>query len=689
MYTNSKPLFLEPANTGHGHSASTEKYRTSKPQFFLLAFCFMLITLLLSACGSDNDVNTDYSSLSLAEVKQSPLAPIGDTAFSQYLKNGIRLRLDGLAVYEGVVDAGVVAGAGSSGHFSMTNLRESGVDESDRLKYDGEYLYLVKDQYFPAVEGKDNIAVSILRTSPGDASAEAVGSIGRSSSDLETIGMYLEQNSSGDFLVSLSGTRYYHWYEFLTAPGNNWHSGKSQIELFNVQDKANPELDWQIEIEGNLEGSRKIGNKLYLITRYVPFIDGLNPNAQTEQERLANELLIRGTPVNDLLPTYRVDQGALQNLVTADNCLVAGQPESNEGYADIITLSSFDLETQTLESSTCLNTNVHGIYSSVDNLYIGASDKVSWWGSTDGTSIHKFALQENGVEYRASGFVQGGLGWDDPALRMSEYNGDLRVVTSERLFDQMDIDNRLFVLRDDNAGQLNQIAQLPNQTRPAEIGKPGEDIFAVRFIEDDAYIVTFERIDPLYRISLEDPTDPYIVSALEMPGFATYLHPIAENWLLGIGQHMENGIFSGVKVELYDLRDAESPRVVNTQIIGDRGTWSDAQADLRAFSQLKVNADKLQFTIPISRTETNQQTGHYEWKDNGLYLFEVNGLETSDLVLSHQGTLISETASDSAYPLHWGQGRGLLHDNAIYFYQGNLLWGGLQEDLSNPNGPYF
>ncbi|MCW8880157.1 MAG: beta-propeller domain-containing protein [Kangiellaceae bacterium] len=655
----------------------------------ILILSLTFIAIFLTACGSDNEINTDYSMLTLAEVKQTPLAPIGGSAFSLYLKNGIRLRLDGTAVYDDLVEANVAAASASSGHFSTTNLHESGVDESDRLKYDGEYMYLIKDHYYPVAEGKGELAVSILETDSENASAEPVGSINRSSSELVNIGLYLEQNTRGEYLVSLSSTRFYYWFDFLIDIGFNWHSGKSLIELHNIQDKANPQLDWQIEIEGNLEGSRKINNKLYLITRFVPSIEGLNFNPQTEQEKQANELLIRNTSVNNLLPSYRINQGELQSLVAADDCLVAGEPESTEGYADIITLSSFDLETQELESSVCLNANVHGIYSSVNNLYIGASANVDWWGGSGGTSIHKFALLENGVTYRASGFVQGGLGWNDPALRMSELNDDLRIVTSEQLTNGTDIENRLFVLRDDNSGQLNVIGQLPNQGRPSAIGKPGEDIFAVRFVENDAYIITFERVDPLYHISLEEPMDPYIVSELEMPGFARYLHPISENWLLGIGRHIENGNQTGVKVELYDLRDAEAPQVVDTQIIGGRGSWSEAEGDLRAFSILAVDDDTLQLTVPVSRSETNTETGYQEWRDNGLYLFEISGLQTEDLRLIQQGALISETSDDSSYPLHWGQGRGVLHDQAIYFYQGNQLWGALQGDLSIRNGPYY
>jgi hypothetical protein len=55
---------------------------------------------------------------------------------------------------------------------------------------------------------------------------------------------------------------------------------------------------------------------------------------------------------------------------------------------------------------------------------------------------------------------------------------------------------------------LQTLATLPNTQRPAALGKPGEQVYAVRFVGDRAYLVTFRQTDPLYVLDLSDPADP-------------------------------------------------------------------------------------------------------------------------------------------------------------------------------------
>ena len=66
---------------------------------------------------------------------------------------------------------------------------------------------------------------------------------------------------------------------------------------------------------------------------------------------------------------------------------------------------------------------------------------------------------------------------------------------------------------------MGLLSRLPNDARPEPIGKPGEDVYAVRYFGDKAYVVTFERIDPLYVMDLSNPLEPHITGALEIPGF--------------------------------------------------------------------------------------------------------------------------------------------------------------------------
>ena len=61
----------------------------------------------------------------------------------------------------------------------------------------------------------------------------------------------------------------------------------------------------------------------------------------------------------------------------------------------------------------------------------------------------------------------------------------------------------------------------------------GERIYAVRFMGEKGYVVTFRQVDPLYTLDLKDPTAPKVVGELKIPGYSAYLHPVGENRLLG------------------------------------------------------------------------------------------------------------------------------------------------------------
>ncbi len=89
---------------------------------------------------------------------------------------------------------------------------------------------------------------------------------------------------------------------------------------------------------------------------------------------------------------------------------------------------------------------------------------------------------------------------------------------------------------------------------------PGERIYAVRFMGERAYVVTFvqQMGDPLFTLDLSDPTAPKVVGELQIPGYSAYLHPVGENLLLGVGR--DGG--SSVKTSLFDVSNFAAPREV-------------------------------------------------------------------------------------------------------------------------------
>jgi len=653
--------------------------------------CFTLAILMLALAGcnsSDNKLNIDYSHLQKSSVKDAPLSGVSNGDLGTYIKNGIRLRLagqnDAIALL-GVAEGDQTNTATSS--FSTTNVHEIGVDEADRLKYDGNYLYQVNRSYFQTTEGGQNNNIRILKTDPDNATMELVGEIVNDSDDLQISDIFLRPDSQQ--LITINKTELYAWDSLLIDADWTWHSGKTQVQLFDLQTPETPSEQWKIEIEGNLEGSRRIGNMLYLVTRYVPNIDGIEYAASSDEQKRANERLILNTPISDLLPHFQTNDGAIRSLVDAEDCLVTEGTEDFEGYADIITLSAIDLDSRQVTSSVCLNTNIQGIYSSTSGFYIGGSSSFSWFGSSRFTSVHKFKLDGNSIEYRASKSVAGVLGWNDASSRMSEFEDDLRIVTTDYNQSTNSPEHHLTILRDDGSSELQQVASLPNDANPESIGKIGERIFSVRFTDNRAYIVTFRRVDPLYVIDLSNPDVPVIAGALEIPGFSRYLHPLSEDWLLGIGYEVVNGLQQGVKIELYDIRDIENPVVKDKLVFGQRGSNTEATYDLRSISLLDVDQQQKRLAIPIDIWLRPTGVSHSSWLESGLFLFELNTNSNNEMSLNFSGKMITESFSEEqSYPQNIGNHRSKLHNDAVFYLHGNKFYASLWGDFDQQNGPY-
>jgi Beta propeller domain len=100
--------------------------------------------------------------------------------------------------------------------------------------------------------------------------------------------------------------------------------------------------------------------------------------------------------------------------------------------------------------------------------------------------------------------------------------------------------------------------------------------------------VTFEQVDPFYTISLKDPTKPAQVGELEIPGYSSYLHPMGDDHVVGVGQHVVNGQTAGLQISLFDVSDLGKPtRIANFVEDGGDGSSSDAMYDHKAFRLLE------------------------------------------------------------------------------------------------------
>ena len=403
-----------------------------------------------------------------------------------------------------------------------------------------------------------------------------------------------------------------------------------------------PVLSARLKLDGSLVASRRIGETLYLVTRHAVRLP-----AETAADGGDISARIHELSLSELLPDWSYDGESKGDLFDADSCFLL--PGAADNYVpQMVSVTAVDLRAPDARpASTCLVGSAETVYASTESLYVatsryqyadvpltggGSVTTVAASSTTDtdvepGTAIHKFALESSGPEYRGSGRVVGTLGVrGEAAFRMSDYRGILRVASSTGNTWDGTAETHLTLLKEDN-GELVETAHLPNENRRESLGKDGESLYAVRFAGDRAFLVTFQEVDPLYVIDLSNPEDPKILGELEMPGYSDYLHPVSDSLVLGIGKDAiasEDGTFSwyqGVKLALFDVSDPTALSVVDSLIIGERGTESEVLVDHHALAP----ADR-QPAGPAGRSGTSarSRTGELHRRAPGLLRLDGN-----------------------------------------------------------------
>jgi hypothetical protein len=169
----------------------------------------------------------------------------------------------------------------------------------------------------------------------------------------------------------------------------------------------------------------------------------------------------------------------------------------------------------------------------------------------------------------------------------------------------------------------------------AEMSIPrDEGLRGVRFDDDRAYAITYERTDPLYVLDLSDPTAPRQRGELHIPGFVFHLEPHGDRVLgVGVDSDDSNG---ALNLSLFDVSDLDRPTMLKRVAFGERGRLEN---DGIAKTQLAEDYDRIQkavrvlddglVVIPFSGTSGRYGTGDtcdsvtsgvqlVEWKGDSL-----------------------------------------------------------------------
>jgi len=569
--------------------------------------------------------------------------------------------------------------AGGSG-FSTTYTLEADVDEYDIVKYNGSTLAvapsrsgccfvveprIASDALPPPQEGQGESEIALYQTDPGSGSATAAGIIALQEGQTAE-GMYLSESR----LQVLLSTAWWGAFgeQFTTSDG--WLDEQVSLLNYDLTDVENPVLTNTMTVEGALIASRRAGDEIFVVSRHAPNIEGLVSYPQTEEEVANNEALLAETSESDILPEVRID-GEIIEPLTLDSCYrVDPEHPLAEPVPSDSTLTTFlaiSAETGEVLRAACTFEPVSGIY--MGSSFI-ALTHVRWDLEQRGTLVHLMA--RDSFDYLGSELIDGDLySGGNADFRISESGGVLRLVTTEWAGDPEDaFTHRLFTLSpSDTAPELDVLGVLGDDPQ-ARIGKPNEDLYGVRFMGNRAYMVTFERIDPLYVIDLSDPSQPSIVGELEVPGFSDLLHEVSDDLLLGLGS--SDRFFP--KLELYNVSDVTSPISQGLIELGEEMDWSysPAQYNRYAFTYLAGNeTDRL--TVPyVASGLRDDEYQHIE----RIALFEITNKNEPDAaaVLPVGEVTLEPNSVD-------GDTRVILDNEALYVISHTDLLGGF---WSNP-----
>ena len=504
-----------------------------------------------------------------------------------------------------VVEAAPAADA-SSGGFSSTYTLEASVDEYDIVKYNGSTLAIAPtrsgccfiaepvaaEAALPPPGEPPLPQIELFLTDPtsGTASLQSVIDLDEG---VNAEGMYLSETG----LQVLLSTAWWGVYGDRFTTPDGWLDEQVSLKSFDLTDPENPALTSELSIEGALVTSRRTGDEIHIISRHAPNIEGLVTYPQTEEEVANNEAILAEASDEDVLPEIRIN-GELVSPLTLDGCYRL-DPEHPlavpaPGDSTLTTMLTVSASSGEILRSACTSEPVTGVY--MGETYV-AFTHVRWDLEEGGTMVH--LLDRDSFDYMGSEKVEGDLySGGNADFRISESSGAVRLVTTQWTGDPEDsFRHRLYVVSPEaNAPELEVLGVL-GEDAEARIGKPNEDLYGVRFMGDRAYMVTFERIDPLYVIDLSVPSAPAIVGELEVPGFSDLLHEVSDDLLLGLGSSERRF----PKLELYNVTDVSRPISQGLIELGADLDWgySPAQYNRYAFTYLAGDTvDRL--TVPYA-----------------------------------------------------------------------------------------
>ncbi|MBW9222771.1 beta-propeller domain-containing protein [Methanothermococcus sp. SCGC AD-155-C09] len=571
--TTSSTNIIQGSTTGNGNNMDNTTSSTNIKEFKVVPATPETLKEFLNSLEDNYAYYGPY--LGYRSGVKSPLSPTEETV----MKDAVVSSTD-------VMDSEITID-----RYSKTNVQVEGIDEGDILKTDGNYIYYSPEHQTIRYSPHSKYYLSKRSTYIIDAlppeSAKIISNI-----------------SKGGILYLYNNT-----LTIIDRP-----NGK--ILNYDISNPKNPKINWKMDINGSYTDSRLYNGKLYLVVSkydennipfpivwngikmdynryYLPMIPGhmfhnfdvtyIISSIEVEDGNINNTLAIVGSyntevymSENNIYLAYYLQSNRdklFMNFIKENlnkyfpedrinlikNILNSPYFSDEAKYMEVMRVLNNYLRTLPREESLNLMNTINKDY----EYYIEEN-----WEDLEKTGIVGIDLDSFEVK---SGSVPGRL---INRYSMDEYNNYLRVATTiGNYWEYRDKSTNNIYILDDNleiVGKLTGIAK-------------GERIYATRFMGNIAYMITYRETDPLFVINLTDPSNPEILGKLKIPGYSTYLHPIGDNKLIGIGKDDDGKL----KVSLFDVENVSNPLEIDKYILPEY--WSPALYNPHAFLWDKDN----------------------------------------------------------------------------------------------------
>jgi hypothetical protein len=461
---------------------------------------------------------------------------------------------------------GVQQTAGStsgSTSFSTTNNQEAGVEEPDIVKTDGATIF--------AISGTTLYAVAASHGTPKMVGSLDLGPSGYGA-QLLLDGSRLLVISSSSPVEPVVGGAPRPGGVALIYPSPYYYSGQTTVDRVDVSDPSAMKIIGTLSIDGSFVDARQNGSTARIVISSAP--------------RAIADPALRAS-VAGYVPGWRyhglITGRRMHGLVA--RCGQIARPAQFSGLG-MVTIFTVGIDHGLAFATTdALMADAQVVYGSQSSIYLATqtwvapSTPASQLPSATTTQIDRFdASSPDSTTFVASGDVPGYL---LNQFSLSESGAYLRVASTSSP-DYWD----------------GGVPQVPSQSYVTVLATHGDTlvpvghlsglgssqkIYSVRFVGNTGYVVTFRQVDPLYTIDLSDPTAPRVAGQLELEGYSSYLHPLGDGLLLGVGQDVAtNNEPSGAQLELFDVSKPSAPRLLQKTTLG-LGSSSQVQYDHHAF----------------------------------------------------------------------------------------------------------